>query len=63
MARSKSNITVRISELGLNESLAFPIIKLSSVRSAASAIGLANNRLYRTETDRISQTITVTRLK
>lgn len=44
------------------EQLSFPIEKLEVVRSISSTLKLAMNRLYKTKSDKIAGTVTVTRI-
>ena len=44
------------------EQLSFPIKKLEVVRSISSTLKLAMNRLYKTKSDKVAGTVTVTRI-
>ena len=62
MAR-KSSLTAEIRQLKIGESSIFPIERLATVQSSASREGLISGKVYTTEADRESRTITVTRKK
>lgn len=51
--------TVRTMEVGTYES--FPIDRSLSLRSICSQLGVAENKVFRTKTDREARTITVYR--
>lgn len=57
----RSQIKSKIRELEIGATIAFPISRISSVRTSASEIGLMLLRKYSTYTDREHSAIYVTR--
>lgn len=49
-------------KMEVNDSMLFPIERVSSVRSAASLAGITMDRMYRTVTNRKDRTISVIRV-
>lgn len=49
-------------EMGVGDTVKFPIIRLKSVRTQASELGIMYERQYTTKTDRVEKIIEVTRI-
>lgn len=63
MTEQKTKIRPVLIGMKKGQSFVFPIERLKSVRTQASEISMIFDRTYKTETDRIERTITVTRTK
>lgn len=59
--RMRNQLKVKIRELEIGDTIAFPISKTPSVRTSASEIGLMLKRRYSTYTDREASAVYVTR--
>lgn len=49
-------------EMAVGDTVKFPIIRLKSVRTQASELGIMYERQYTTKTDRVEKIIEVTRI-
>lgn len=63
MVENLEKIRPVLTALEIGDEVTFPISRLKSVRTQASELGAIFNRLFKTRTDRESQTITVKRVK
>lgn len=57
----RNQLKMKIRELAIGDTIAFPISKTPSVRTSASEIGLMLKRRYTTYTDREASAVYVTR--
>lgn len=57
----RNQLKMKIRELAIGDTIAFPISKTPSVRTSASEIGLMLKRRYTTYTDRDASAVYVTR--
>lgn len=63
MARKVPKISPTLSAMKLTEEVTFPIEQMRSVRAIASELGAIMARRYKTYSDRVNRTITVTRVE
>lgn len=62
-ANNFQSTTKQLTQLEIGEALAFPAVKLNTVRVTAYGLGFRLGRLYRTHADRDNRVIIVTRKK
>lgn len=65
MAKEKNKTPLRsvIRDLSEGESTDFPIDRLQSVKTTCTDLGLIYERKFKTKTNRVMKTISVTRIK
>lgn len=61
--RNKTPLRAVIRDLSEGESIDFPICRLQSVKTTCSDLGLIYERKFKTKTNRVKKTISVTRIK
>ena len=61
--RNKTPLRAVIRDLSEGESIDFPIDRLQSVKTTCTALGLIYERKFKTKTNRVKKTISVTRIK
>lgn len=58
----KLTLTSELLSLNIGDKKEYPLSRCTSIRSMASSMSLMHDRIYKTETDRETKTITVTRI-
>lgn len=61
--RNKTPLRSVIRDLPEGESIDFPIDRLQSVKTTCTDLGLIYERKFKTKTNRVKKTISVTRIK
>ena len=61
--RNKTPLRSVIRDLSEGESIDFPIHRLQSVKTTCTDLGLIYERKFKTQTNRVKKTISVTRIK
>lgn len=61
--RNKTPLRSVIRDLSIGESIDFPIDRLQSVKTTCTDLGLIYERKFKTKTNRVKKTISVTRIK
>ena len=61
--RNKTPLRSVIRDLSEGESIDFPIDRLQSVKTTCTDLGLIYERKFKTKTNRVKKTISVTRIK
>lgn len=61
--RNKTPLRSVIRDLSEGESIDFPIDRLQSVKTTCTDLGLIYERKFKTKTNRVTKTISVTRIK
>lgn len=61
--RNKTPLRSVIRDLAEGESIDFPIDRLQSVKTTCTDLGLIYERKFKTKTNRVKKTISVTRIK
>lgn len=61
--RNKTPLRAVIRDLSKGESIDFPISRLQTVKTTCSDLGLIYERKFKTKTNRVKKTISVTRIK
>lgn len=61
--RNKTPLRSVIRDLSMGESIDFPIDRLQSVKTTCTDLGLIYERKFKTKTNRVKKTISVTRIK
>lgn len=61
--RNKTPLRSVIRDLSEGESIDFPIGRLQSVKTTCTDLGLIYERKFKTKTNRVMKTISVTRIK
>lgn len=56
-----ANMKGKVTNLGIGETVEFPIEKLNIIRTYAYEVGLKAERKYKTAVDKVRRVITVTR--
>lgn len=60
---NKTPLRSVIRDLSMGESIDFPIDRLQSVKTTCTDLGLIYERKFKTKTNRVKKTISVTRIK
>lgn len=63
MEEKAVSIRTKLADMEIGQTLSYPLENVRTLRVLASECGLRLGRLYKTKSDRDTQTITVTRTK